>query len=581
MQQRNFLLDILKGIAILAVIFYHADILPNGYLGVEMFLVIGGYLTTKSAINVVTKGGYVAYLSKRLSRLWPLALVAIAISFLLGWLYIFPWTFKLQCESVAASSIFANNVVQYITSGDYWNGDNLTKPLMHTWYIGIMMQFYMVYPLLFLIAKKLPGEFERNASKVLCWVFCLSLFLYLSPLTNDGQDFYLLPSRLFEFAVGGLLAIPCNSKNQRNVVPILCFATMALGILVLLDLNSPKMHLLATVCISAIFVLLLSKGEGTNLPLWLKPVAYLGMASYSLYLWHQVIFAYYRLLCPDLITSNVLSFSLLITICLIIGVLSYKYLEVPMGNVVRSRKGRKICLGACGFVAMFLIVTSAYYYKNNGVVRDYPEFDVFAERPFDNIPVTYTDRINELDKDFEDNGRKNVLVIGDSYGRDWSNVLLESGVDSVANISYHMDDDSVSAARIMKADVIFIANNTLMSEEYAYVAPYLLGRNYYRVGGKSFDVKMQSFYTCSVHDNLFYNKAVKGRKHVLNINKLECELFGDRYIDVQSAMSESDGMVRLFTADHKLITPDHGHFTKAGAQLCAKRINVYNYINTK
>ena len=155
-ESRSLLIDLLKGIAILSVILYHCGLLNYGYLGVDIFLVISGYLTTKGLFHAFEKNtfSYWFFLRKKIVRLWPLVIMITIVSFIGGYFCMLPVAFKNVCETAIGSSFFINNFVQYFVSSDYWDYSNDFKPLMHTWYIGLIMQFYVFYPLLFIIAKK-------------------------------------------------------------------------------------------------------------------------------------------------------------------------------------------------------------------------------------------------------------------------------------------------------------------------------------------------------------------------------------------------------------------------------------------
>ena len=118
-----------------------------------------------------------------------------------------PLHFKLDCESIVGTCLFGNNIIQYITSGNYWMADNEFKPLMHTWYVGILMQFYLIIPLVFYAAKKCSRQWSRAAFCILMSLSLLSFMVYVGPVMTDSQNFYLLPARFFELGVGALLAI--------------------------------------------------------------------------------------------------------------------------------------------------------------------------------------------------------------------------------------------------------------------------------------------------------------------------------------------------------------------------------------
>ena len=218
MQSRNNTLDFFKGIAIIAVVLYHAGILTYGYLGVEIFLVIGGYLITKSILHTYERGhfSYWNYLCKRLVRLWPLALIITVLSLLGGYFTMLPDAYKSTCETAIGSATFTNNFVQYITAGNYWDTSNDYKPLMHTWYLGVIFQFYILYPLVFMLCHRLSHNFVKASMGGVVSVFVLSLAFYLFPKTDTATDFYLLPSRLFEFAIGGILALPAKKSIKGN-----------------------------------------------------------------------------------------------------------------------------------------------------------------------------------------------------------------------------------------------------------------------------------------------------------------------------------------------------------------------------
>ena len=141
---RSYVIDSLKGLAIIAVIFFHIGLLTFGYLGVEIFLVLAGFLTAKSIIRAFeeNKFSYWKFIQNRLVRLWPLAIIICVVSLVLGYFVMLPDNFKNLSETVLGTLSFTNNFIQYITARNYWDVSNDYKPLMHTWYVGILFQFY-------------------------------------------------------------------------------------------------------------------------------------------------------------------------------------------------------------------------------------------------------------------------------------------------------------------------------------------------------------------------------------------------------------------------------------------------------
>lgn len=204
-ESRNYRIDALKGIAILAVVLYHfgGGYLPFGYLGVDIFFVISGYFMMKSIVKAMQNGsfGYWRFLIGRVTRLWPLVLIMAAISLGLGYFPMLPDDFENLAESVIASNIFANNILSCITTKNYWDVANVFKPLMHTWYVGVLMQAYVLLPAVYAAVFKL-SKGKINAVKIAAWVITLlSLAAYILPVATSAEKFYYLPYRAFEITI--------------------------------------------------------------------------------------------------------------------------------------------------------------------------------------------------------------------------------------------------------------------------------------------------------------------------------------------------------------------------------------------
>lgn len=449
---------------------------------------------------------------------------------------------------------------------------------MHTWYVSIIMQFYLIFPLLFALTKRFSKNIERTFPRVLLLIFVCSLVLYISPLTSDEQDFYLLPSRLFEFAAGGLLA--CTSReyiSQNKKILLFCwvlFLFMFLG----LNIDAVKLSLITMVAVSSSLLYIITKEKFDFQSRFLKYVAFLGTASYSLYLCHQVIFAYFFKLSSAIFPDSLYSTVGVILFAFIVGVFFYYVVEKPLGFLSNSMKKRKYINLVCAMLAIVFVLISTKIYFSNGVVCDIPEFEIVKSSPYQYIPKKYNDANYQLDKDFPSNGKKNILVIGDSFGRDWMNILIESGVNKAMNLSYHMDDDSVAIVRVAKADVIFLANDDFFSKEYALVTPFLIGKNFYRIGTKGAIWNPNYLYAFKRKTKEYYQTKVIPNDKFQIITNAEKRIYGRRFIDLMSYIKDSDGKVPLFSPNKKFILVDGGHLTREGAKFLAKRINVWRYL---
>ena len=155
--------DVLKAVAIISVVLYHLGICEFGYLGVDVFLVIAGYFTTKSVDKQIIGGGrYLPFVANRFFRLLPLLMLAGIVCLLFGLFFMLPDDYENVAQSVVATNLFANNILQSITTKNYWATVNEYKPLMHTWYVGLLMQFYITIPLVLFVIGKYKKDKRRN-----------------------------------------------------------------------------------------------------------------------------------------------------------------------------------------------------------------------------------------------------------------------------------------------------------------------------------------------------------------------------------------------------------------------------------
>lgn len=583
MKSRSLLIDLLKGVAIIAVILYHSGIFQYGYLGVEIFLVVGGYLISKSILRSSEneKFSYWTYFCRRLVRLWPLLILISLVSLAIGSITMLPEHLKNLSETVVGTSSFSNNFVQYITSGNYWDQGNDFKPLMHTWYIGLMFQFYVLYPLVFMLIWKISKyRFRENLTIVLWIIFFLSLAYYLIPTIPDANKFYLLPARLFEFSLGGLIAVSSQGyqyfEKSKLGIGLLFFLLVSL-LVVNANLQATQVRLLVTVFLTATLILLDSKSSFStashqgSFATYLHPLVFLGMASYSLYLWHQVVLAFYRYVVNADFTVS--SYVIVLSASLLIGILSYYFVEQPI-----SKKSRKkplslyIIIGISFVLAVILSVLSLKIYKVHGLIRDVPELNMYVGKSVQETQ-DYNDAVRQYDHDFESNGKQNVLVIGDSFARDWLNVLVESGAVRNMNLSYHTDADSVLESRIEKADFIFVAN-ALNFDVYYELLPKLMKKKFWRVGHKRFGTCMGTFYNAP-RDSNYYHQTVRYNRER---DDREQKIFGDRYIDIMAYLRNNEGTYPVFTPNRKFISHDGIHLTPDGCKYLSQLIDIQKYL---
>lgn len=582
-------IDVLKAFAIIAVVLYHSGFMTYGYLGVELFLVISGYLTTRGLLNKLLTDNklgwrnYVSFEISRIVRLLPPLLVAGSFCMLLGYFVMLPDDYENLSESVIASNVFGNNILSAITTKNYWDVVNEFKPLMHTWYVGLVMQFYIVYPVLFFLAKLDNKNPKSTLLTMIIVLGVVSLLVYFG--TEDAaKRFYYLPSRFFEFAVGGVVALIYNPKDNkpfRKGFVYFCYALALLLMAVNSELIPSNIRLVAVVALSA--VLLCSQDVLENKITGNKILAAIGAASYSIFIWHQVILAFCRYSITSRFTITV--YLLILAATAVLSYLSYRFIEKATSTSLKTRRGKTILYAATMWLFVLLNIFAFYIYRNAGVVRDVPELYVSMQNKHRGMHAEYVDRAKQYDKPFTTD-KAHWFVIGNSFGRDFVNVILESPIADSVEVSYSTDfkdkDD-----RIVDADLVFLStlglDEKLVTElEIHLLANGLTTDQLVIVGEKNFGVSNGQVYAKRNQQDYFeqYVEVEDKEKYIVR-NERYAKLYGDRYLDLMSFVSNEKNQVRVFTPDHHFMSADCRHLSEGGADYFARLIDWNKYLYMK
>lgn len=440
-------------------------------------------------------------------------------------------------------------------------------------------------PIIFIIAKRYFTHWKKIVFYTLTGLSLLSLIGYLSPLWTETQNFYLLPSRFFELGSGALLALAIFDQEQISFrggaerKAFIFSISLILTCVFIFSSGIDAMKLRLTFVV-AITILMVACSHYISVPLKVQkcilPLTFLGVASYSLYLSHQVFFAFYRYIINS--SFNLTTYLWIITATIAIGILIYFLFEKPLSQYISRGKKNIYRLNVISLVlAMATSAIGYYYYHKNGLMRDIPELDLYLGAN-NQTPEEYNSYPFRLNSDFENNERENILVIGDSFGRDWVNILREAGIDSVYNISYSMVDVH-TRKRIKDADYIFVATYRPFFESYNYdeIYPELFSKKFWRVGMKRFCNRFIGNTYCKRDSPDYYGNTGDRDAYIQKINLYEKSIFKNRFIDVMAPVTASDSSIILFTEDKKLITQDGLHLTKAGAKMYAEKLDVWQY----
>lgn len=577
---RLIYIDVLKAVAIIAVVLYHAGILGYGYLGVDVFLVLSGYFVTRSFEGK----RYLSFMGGRILRLLPVLLVAGLVAMVIGWFSMLPDDYENLGESVVATNLFCNNILAAITTGDYWNIANEYKPLMHTWYVGLLMQFCLVYPLLFYLARLDKKTPRRTLLVIISSLAFLSLLVYFSS-KNEAHRFYFLPARFFEFAAGGIVALvydPSLDKPFRPTFSFICYALLLVLLIAGGKLIPDSVRLVLVVALTV--VLLMSAESLDNSVTSNRALAKVGVASYSIYVWHQVLIAFYRYIFGNQFTTW--SYLLLFVAVVLVSWGSYRLIEQGVAQAFKSEKGRRCVYIAT--ISLFLLLTSfaGYIYTKAGVVRDVPELGISVQDRHRRLNAEYCDRGYQYDRPFTSSDKPQWLVFGNSFGRDFVNMVLESDIADQVELSFTEDfyKEGINE-RLAAADLVFIAwrgySKRLVSEfEVTCWSAGLPPEKVVVIGDKSFGENNGHVYARRNRPDYYeqYVEPLDGERF-LSRNRHFRELYGERFLDLTSMVLNEDGKVRVFTPDHHFISADGKHLTVAGAKFFAGMIDWDKYLD--
>ena len=578
MKQRNIAIDAIKGLAIIAVALYHfgGGLLPYGYLGVDIFFVVGGYLLIGSLTKQFTerKFKYWQYLIKKIVRLWPLVIAASFLAIGLGFVLMLPDDFENLAESSIASSMFANNILQCITTKNYWNITNLYKPLMHFWYVGVLMQAYVILPLIYLLSVKVAKNARKGMIVGTIGLTLLSFVLYCLPFIPAAWKFYYLPFRVFEITAGGLLTFSEKKAKDKTVVSWLSISVLLIMLCSRIEILSSELMLFITVISTMIFVFSTDGEEFKGIIFRvLNTGAMIGKRSYSIYIWHQIVVAFlFYSFFPE---QNLLAFALFAVITTIVSFLSYRLIEVPLANITEKRK-QKIMVAVTAIFAIVLCAISFIFYRNAGVVRDVPELNIYKNNVHRGMHAEYCDRPYDWNQDFTEDGRINILILGNSYGRDWANILYEWDKNKQLDISYlYYTEDAfnTSTTKIELADIVFYAVGPGYDGVPAIVQAGVPEEKLYVVGNKCYGKSNGIIYSHRFSKDYFEQVIEVNNDLIDNIN-CDSKRFGDHFIDMMKPVMVDGTHSNVFTDNGKFISQDCRHLTQSGAIYYANHLDL-------
>jgi peptidoglycan/LPS O-acetylase OafA/YrhL len=436
----------LRAIAVSSILLFHFgyEALGGGYVGVDIFFVISGFLIGKSVINqtIDRTFSFPAFFERRVRRLYPALVAMLLACCLIGPLLLLPQDLVSFGDSLIATSAYISNIFFFGQAG-YFDSSAILKPLLHTWSLAVEEQFYIFFPLLMM-----PFGWLRASRKViLAAVVAMGLASFAAAeiymTIEPAAAFYLFPLRAWELLVGvgvGAFPTPAAISSKRWLRETLAALGLALtiGTIILYApaTTFPGLHAVPPVLGAALVIMAGSGGKsaaGTLLSL--KPFALIGLVSYSLYLWHWplvVFLTYYKVgTLPQLWRIG----GILATIAL--AALSYRYVEEPF----RWRRGNLVRLFvSTAAVSLLLIAIGAVFHKTRGLPSRYSKQELAIADPaagYRKQPWTCYSEKNPVHPGLaycligDPKGTPDFLVWADSHGR-----VFHDGIDLAARASH-------------------------------------------------------------------------------------------------------------------------------------------------
>lgn len=362
-------IDGLRAIAVLPVILFHGDIgsFNGGYIGVDVFFVISGFLITSIILEDIKNNTFsvLGFYERRARRILPALSIVLLFTTFAAYLLMPAPLLKLYSQSVVSVSVFASNVFFYLTSG-YFSTAADEKPLLHTWSLAVEEQYYIFFPVMLTLLWSLGKKWVISVLSLLI-VISLLFAQYLSLTHAVDANFYLIFSRAWELLLGSAVAFMALDKLsctqwQRELSGFIGISMIVYAIF-FFDAQTPfpSVYTLIPVLGTCLIIIFSDANSLVGRFLGMKVLVFIGLISYSLYLWHQPLFAFLRL--KTIGTPADYMFLLAIVCTFVFSFFSWKYIEKPFRNKAAFSRAAIFKYSATSIAVFFVIGLAGHFYE--------------------------------------------------------------------------------------------------------------------------------------------------------------------------------------------------------------------------
>ncbi len=559
-------IDGLRAIAVIAVIFYHAQItifnhepFKGGFIGVDIFFVISGYLITSIILKelITTENfSFKYFYERRARRILPVLLFVMLVSIPFAWSYIIPGSFIDFAKSILYSLGFSSNFYFHFTGQQYGAESGLIKPFLHTWSLSVEEQYYILFPIILLITFK---YFRKYLGLILILGFVTSLiFTDWSSKNYPSETFYFLHTRMWELLAGSILAYFEIQLGHRSKNKILNLILPSIGILLIVHsiiffndkMFHPSFYTVSPILGVCILIWFTNKDELITKALSSKIFVGTGLISYSLYLWHYPIFAFYRI---KNFTPSEFDKIELIFLTFILSIISYFLIERPFRN--KNFKFKKVIyiLSFSFFVIVLLNLTIIF---KNG-------FD--TRFSFSNKPYYIKSKEFEVNYNYDNySDKKNVLIVGNSHGEDTLKILSLTNLNdkiyfNLASPKIRKDDYNFQIEYLLKfleqnlAKMDFYDKDWLehLTKQYNNSDLIILSSDYSEVDLAILD-KLIKLLKLDNKEVMIFNNALEIKQQSsYNLNRLDYYLYKNKKFPKEDLIKEIESKMFLDLNDIK------------------------------
>ena len=604
-------IDGLRAIAVIFVILYHSQLtlfniqpFKGGFIGVDIFFVISGYLITSIILYELKLKGtfsFQYFYQRRIRRIIPAFFTVMVFSTILAWIYLPPSRLVEFSKSIIYSIGFGSNYYFYESGLNYFEFEGLFIPFLHSWSLSVEEQYYIIFPILLLIFFKYAKNFLLVA---IIFGLVISLIIaHYGSSNSPSVTFYFIHSRMWELLAGSLLAYmeinlgrKFSSKLLNQIMPLIGLMLIFFSLILFHNENirHPSIYTLPPIIGVSLIIWFASGNDLVTKLLSTKIFVGTGLISYSLYLWHYPIFSFVKI--SGLVSGNFILKIFLTIFIFVVSIASYFLIEKKFRD--KKYEFKKLLIPIF-FITIVLLITNIFVIKNDGFPKRYNNLKAINENYIvDNFSLAQKSIPKEnREKNIFLKNKTKVLIVGDSHGDDFHNILFTNkklffNYDFI-KLQDNNFENFIKNQLVKEADIIIFSYRWSKDElDYVFnlMVPFLKSlnkkiiitsnTNEYKVRSKMYTLidSVVLFENDNIdyfgQKNLYYKNRTIHSKSEINIKlKKLVEKYNLIFLNKEDYLCDLSLMECDYVTEKGFkIFHDYGHHTLEGAKYLGEKI---------